>query len=148
MTAFSDSIIHNIVMTQNVILSVTQKSIKMKSKCFNALLLVFAFSVIATVSCTAQTSKEQPQTAAQTQQTIKLKVSGITCTGDCKDIQKVVSKMNGVTSCKQVGKPTATSVFEVIFNPAVITEKEIRKAVEDTPGCDNPDEKPYKVKQG
>ena len=56
--------------------------------------------------------------------------------------------MNGVTSCKQVGKPTATSVFEVIFNPAIVTEKEIRKAVEDTPGCDNPDEKPYKVKQG
>lgn len=120
----------------------------MKSKYFNALLLVFAFSIVCTVSCTAQTSKEQPQTAAQNLQTIKLKVSGITCTGDCKDIQKVVGKMNGVTSCKQVGKPTATSVFEVIFNPADVTEKEIRKVVEDTPGCDNPDEKPYKVKQG
>lgn len=125
-----------------------QKSIKMKSIYFNTLLLVFAFSIICSVSCTAQTSKEQSQTTAQTLQTIKLKVSGITCSGDCKDIQKVVSKMNGVISCKQIGKPTATSVFEVIFNPTVVTEKEIRKAVEDTPGCDNPDEKPYKVKQG
>lgn len=120
----------------------------MKSKYFNALLLVFVLSITVTVTCSAQTSKEQPQATAQTLQTIKLKVSGITCSGDCKDIQKVVSKMNGVTSCKQIGKPTATSVFEVIFNPAVITEKEIRKAVENTPGCDNPDEKPYKVKQG
>ena len=120
----------------------------MKSKYFSTLLLVFALSIIGTVSCTAQTSKEQPQATAQNLQTIKLKVSGITCSGDCKDIQKVVSKMNGVTSCKQVCKPTATSVFEVIFNPAIVTEKEIRKAVEDTPGCDNPDEKPYKVKQG
>lgn len=120
----------------------------MKSKYFNTLLLVFAFTSLLTFSCTAQTPKEQPQTAAQTLQTIKLKVGGITCTGDCKDIQKVVSKINGVTSCKQMGKPSATSVFEITFNPAVVTEKEIRRVVEDTPGCDNPDEKPYKVKQG
>lgn len=122
----------------------------MKSKFLYTLSLVLAITFTASLSACAQNPKEQNKTVAQTQklQTIKLKVGGITCSGDCKDIQKVVSKMNGVTSCKQIGKPSATSVFEVSFNPAVITEKEIRSKVEDTPGCDNPNEKPYKVKQG
>ena len=137
-------------MTQNVILSFIQKSITMKSKFIYTLTLISALTFALSLPACAQTSKEQPTTAAQKEklQTIKLKVGGITCTGDCKDIQKVVSKMNGVSSCKQVGKPLATSVFEVTFNPALVSEKEIRAKVEDTPGCDNPDEKPYRVKQG
>ena len=120
----------------------------MNSKYFKAFLI--ATTIFFAASASAQTTKTDATIAAQTQklQTIKLKVGGITCSGDCKDIQKVVSKMNGVTSCKQIGKPAATSVFEVSFDPGVITEKEIRSKVEDTPGCDNPNEKPYKVKQG
>lgn len=122
----------------------------MKSKFLYTLTLALAFTFAASLSACAQNTKDQPTTAGQAQklQTVKLKVGGITCSGDCKDIQKVVSKMNGVTSCKQIGKPSATSVFEVTFDPAVVSEKEIRSKVEDTPGCDNPDEKPYKVKQG
>ena len=118
----------------------------MNLKYFSALLIALSIFFVSSVS--AQTTKENSQAVASTQklQTIKLKVSGITCTGDCKDILKAINKMNGITSCKQIGKSSATSVFEVTFNPALVTEKEIRSKVEDTPGCDNPDEKPYKVK--
>ena len=94
----------------------------------------------------AQADKAPTQQAPQTKQTIKVKVSGITCAGDSKDIQNSVEKVNGIIECKPVGKASATSVFEITFNPAVITEKEIRKAVEATPGCENPDDRPYKVK--
>ena len=122
----------------------------MKSSFIYTAAFVLVFTFAASFSVKAQNTKDQPTTAAQSQklQTIKLKVSGITCAGDCKDIQKVVANLNGVASCKQVGKPTATSVFEVTFNPAVVTEKEIRSKVEDTPGCENPTDRPYKVKQG
>lgn len=120
----------------------------MRSKYFNTLLLALLCAFLGALPCAAQTVKEPPPAASQTLQTIKLKVSGITCGNDCKDIQKVVSKMNGVSSCKQMGKPSATSVFEVVFNPAIVTEKEIRKVVEDTPGCESPEQRPYKVKQG
>ena len=121
----------------------------MKTRFFSILTLVFAFTCIFALSGAAQTSTEQSQPAQNgTVQKIKLKVSGITCSGDCKDIEKAVSKMNGVSAVKMVSKPSATSVFEVSFNPAVITEKEIRKAVEATPGCENPNDRPYKVKQG
>lgn len=120
----------------------------MRSKYLNKLLLVFVCAFFSALCSVAQTSKEEPAAPAQTLQTIKLKVSGITCGNDCKDIQKVVSKMNGVSSCKQKGKPSATSVFEVVFNPAVVSEKEIRKVVEDTPGCESPEQRPYKVRPG
>ena len=122
----------------------------MKSSFIYTIALALVFTFVASSSANAQNIKDQPTAAAQSQkfQTIKLKVSGITCSGDCKDIQKVVAKLNGVTSCKQIGKPTATSVFEVTFDPAMVTEKEIRSKVEDTPGCENPTDRPYKVKQG
>jgi len=111
--------------------------------------LIVACTLLA-VSVQAQTNKEKPVTnnQAPTLTTIKYKVSGITCANDCKDIQKTVSKLTGVTNCKQVGKASATTVFEITFDTAIITEKEIRAKVEDVPGCDDPTEKPYKVKLG
>lgn len=120
----------------------------MKSKFLYTLTLALAFTFAASLTACAQNPKEQNKTVAQTQkiQTIKLKVGGVTCSGDCKDIQKVVGKMNGVTSCKQIGKPASTSVFEVSFDPSVVTEKDIRKMVEDTPSCDDPNVRSYKVK--
>jgi copper chaperone CopZ len=121
---------------------------KMKSKFFITLSFALAFTLTASVSAFAQTTKDQTESTSQKLQTIKLKVSGVTCSGDCKDIQKEVGKLNGVTSITQIGKPSATSVFEVIFNPTVVSEKELRKAVEDTPGCKDPNDRPYKVKQG
>jgi copper chaperone CopZ len=121
----------------------------MKTRFFCTLTLIFVLTCISAVSAFAQTSTEQSQPAQNSAvQKIKLKVSGITCSGDCKDIEKAVGKINGVSTVKMLSKPSATSVFEVSFNPAVVTEKEIRKAVEATPGCENPNDRPYKVKQG
>ncbi len=111
---------------------------------------LFALMIILSLPVFSQKKAEQSIASgqAQTFQTIKLKVSGITCAGDCKDIAKAVSKLNGVSSCKQIGNPSATSKFEVTFDPAVITKKDIQKKVEETPGCENPNDKPYKVKEG
>jgi copper chaperone CopZ len=108
-------------------------------------LLTITFSLYLP-GVSASGNPEQAQNPASSKQTIKVKVSGITCSGDSKDIQKSVGKINGIYECKLVGKASATSVFEITFNPSVVTEKEIRKAVEDTPGCENPDDRPYKVK--
>lgn len=122
----------------------------MNARFFYTLTVTLALTLAASTSSFAQTAKDQPTPAAQTQklQTIKIKVSGITCSGDCKDIEKAVGKANGVTSSKLVSKPSATSAFEITFDPTVVSEKEIRKIVEATPGCENPNDRPYKVKQG
>lgn len=122
----------------------------MKSNYFNALLFVCVLTIVGTLQSKAQNSNDQTNAVAVTQhlQTIKIKVGGITCSGDSKDIQEEVMKLDGITACKPKGKPAATSVFEVTFDPAKVSEKEIRNQVENTPGCTNPNDRPYKVKQG
>ncbi len=133
-----------------MLLVIFKKRFKMKPRYFNALVLVCALTFYVAFSANAQNSNEQTNTVVQSQalQTIKLKVTGITCSGDSKDIQNEVSKLNGVSACKPKGKPAATSVFEVTFDPAKVSEKEIRTQVEGTPGCTDPNDRPYKVKKG
>ncbi|MFT3909655.1 MAG: hypothetical protein QM737_09535 [Ferruginibacter sp.] len=116
----------------------------MNTKLFSLVIaLLFCF-----ISVSAQTSNQETVavTGKQQTQTIKIKVAGINCSADCKDIQSTVAKMNGVTACSMKGKPGATTAFEVTFNPSLVSEKDIRTAVEGTPGCSNPDSRPYKVK--
>ena len=96
-------------------------------------------------SATITTAQNTPQASPSTK-TIKIKVKGITCANDLKTIASNVEKLNGVTSCKSI-KMGATSSFEVIYNPTQLAEKEIFTAIENTGGCENPADRPYKVKQ-
>ena len=78
--------------------------------------------------------------------TITVKVKGINCSMDLKMIAANVEKIEGVTSCKP-GKAGTTTAFVVQYNPLLVKEKEIFGAIEKTGSCENPDERPYKVKQ-
>jgi copper chaperone CopZ len=74
-----------------------------------------------------------------------VKVKGITCSMDLKMITSNVEKIEGISSCI-VQKQGATTTFEVKYNSILVTEKEIFTAIENTGSCENPSEKPYKVK--
>jgi copper chaperone CopZ len=103
-----------------------------------AILFLLAFPII---------SEAQNNSQADTiSKTITVKVKGVTCSSDLKTIATNVEKLSGVTSCKST-KMGATSSFEVIYNPAQIAEKEIYSAIESTGGCENPADRPYKVKK-
>ena len=117
-------------------------------KHYKYIVALFILISVASTRTFAQNSPETAQPASQNLQTIKIKVTGITCKGDCKDIQESIGQLKGITATKQIGKPAATSIFEITFNPALVTEKQIQKSVEDTPGCDDPENRPYKVKKG
>lgn len=65
---------------------------------------------------------------------------------DVKTISGNVEKLQGVSSCK-AGKTGPTSSFEIKYNPASVTESDIHFAIENTGGCEDPNEKPYKVKK-
>lgn len=77
--------------------------------------------------------------------TITVKVKGVGCATDIQMIQAQVKKLNGVNACETV-KTGATTSFEVIFNPDLVGKEGIVQAIEDTPGCENPEARPYKVK--
>lgn len=108
--------------------------------------LVFAFAILlsANNSAFAQTTTANQNTDGIKTATIKVK--GITCSMDVKMISANVEKINGVNSCK-AGKQGPMTSFEVKYNPALVTEKDIYAAIEKTGSCENPDDRPYKIKQ-
>ncbi len=105
--------------------------------------LFFALFLVMCNACQAQSS-ETPKT--DTLKSMIFKVKGITCSNDVKTITGNIEKLGGIQRCK-ADKPGATTSFELFYNPARVSEKDIIAAIENTGGCENPNEKPYKVKQ-
>jgi copper chaperone CopZ len=113
-------------------------------KYINSIVWAFAVVIAATNFTFSQTT-----TTNQTSDSLKtatIKVKGITCSTDLKMISANVEKVSGVSSFK-TGKQGTTTTFIIIYNPALVTEKEIFTAIENTGSCENPNERPYKVKQ-
>jgi len=77
--------------------------------------------------------------------TSTIKVKGVGCATDLQMICTNVEKLNGVSSFKST-KQGAVTTFEAKYDPALITEKEIHAAIENTGDCTNPEARPYKVK--
>lgn len=111
----------------------------------------FIKSFLLVITCLIMTSNIAFSQSSETAQqhdtfiTSTIAVKGITCSKDLGMISDNVKKLPGVSSC-EVAKKGATSKFEVKFDPALVTEKEIYAAIEGTGSCENPNERPYKVK--
>jgi copper chaperone CopZ len=104
--------------------------------------LIIAIFLIATP--TIKTLSQTVTLARDT--TITLKVKGLTCSNDLKTIATNVKEIKGVTACKP-GKLGPTSSYKITFNPAVVNRNDLVAVIENTPGCGDGDEKPYKVKK-
>jgi copper chaperone CopZ len=114
-----------------------------KMKFINAFIFAFILLTATTNNALSQTTTGQTTDSLKT---ATVRVKGITCSMDLKMISANVGKVNGVSSCK-AGKQGTTTTFEVKYDPALATEKEIFAAIENTGSCENPEERPYKVKQ-
>lgn len=106
---------------------------------------------LAIIVLTTTTNFAYSQTTATNQttgnlETATVKVKGITCSMDLKMISAHAEQVKGVSRCK-VGKQGTTTTFEVKHNPTTVTEKEIFAAIGNTGSCENPGERPYKIKQ-
>ena len=112
----------------------------------------FAALCFAIVACSSLATAQDGNTASTTEDNIKdttitVKVSGVTCGGDLPVICKYVQAEKGILEIKSVGKPAAVSTFEVKYDPAVITFEQVVAKLEDSPSCDAPKTKPFKVKK-
>lgn len=92
----------------------------------------------------ANTSFAQTQTSV-TDTTITIKVKGVTCKNDLVTLSDNIKELKGVAECKS-GKVGPVSEFQITFNKALVGTKELFKAIESTPGCSDPKDRPYKVK--
>jgi copper chaperone CopZ len=107
------------------------------------ILVVIALTATANIVFSQTTN---PIQKADSIEIITVKVKGVTCSMDLKMIAANVEKLEGVNSCK-TGKKGTTTTFKVNMNTSLVTEKEIHSAIENTGSCENPDERPYKIKQ-
>ena len=113
-------------------------------KFLTSFLVAFALVTLsANLAFSQSTDATQQEVSTQTS---TFTVKGITCTKDLGMISDNVKKREGVVQCEVV-KKGATSRFKVVFNPALVTEKEIHAAIENTGSCEDPNERPYKVKR-
>ena len=107
---------------------------------------VLAFIVLTATANIAFSQSTNTNQQTDSLKTATIKVKGITCSMDLKMVSANVEALKGVSSCKS-GKQGTTTTFDVKYNPALVTEKEIFAAIEGTGSCENPDERPYKIKQ-
>lgn len=105
-------------------------------------LIMLGIVILCSINSTFAQTNISP---ADSNQIVTIKVKGVTCSGDLKTIAMNVEKLTGVTQCK-TGKMGATSTFEVKYNPSKVSLKAIYTAIENTQGCENPNDRPYKVK--
>lgn len=76
---------------------------------------------------------------------VVLQVKGVGCNEDVKSIAANIAKLEGVVKCTPL-KRGSTTKFEVDYDPELTSLSRIYAAIEDTPGCKNPNKRPYKVK--
>ena len=107
-----------------------------------------SFGLLFTISTAAQaqtTATAVANTQASTVKSLTVKVTGVGCNTDVGMISTQVAKLEGVNSC-EAAKRGAVTRFVVQYDPAVVCEEDIHQAVEATPGCKNPNDRPYRVK--
>ncbi|MDW5288257.1 hypothetical protein [Formosa sp. PL04] len=114
-------------------------------KLSHILTLAITFTLASTTATFAQSAVEKTEITTSTK-TISTKVKGITCSSDLKTISANVKKLNGVSACT-AGKTGPTTQFEIAFNPSLVSQEDIFMAIQNTGGCENPNDRPYKVKQ-
>lgn len=110
--------------------------------------IILIFSILICLSNTAfsQSSENETIQEKDSLKTTIVKVKGITCAMDLKTISGNVEKMPGVSSF-DTKRQGATSVFELTYLPTAVSENEVFETIENTPGCEDPNDRPYKVKQ-
>lgn len=105
--------------------------------------IIVAILIFTAISNKSFAQNEYP--VSDTATTITIKVKGVTCKNDLVTLSDNVKELKGVAGCKS-GKMGPVSEFQITFNPALVGTKEIYKAIENTAGCSDPKDRPYKVK--
>lgn len=113
-------------------------------KIFKSIIIVFLAIAATSNFVIAQTSNALPK--VEEVKTLLVKVKGVGCAADIKSISGNVEKIGGVSRCKTI-KKGATTTFEVTLVESVAKAEDIYAAIEATPGCEDPDTRPYKVKK-
>jgi copper chaperone CopZ len=95
----------------------------------------------------AEPSKGQTTGGTDSLKTITLKVKNLHCNNDMPTIKKRLLNQDGIDEVVFTDISGETSVFTISYHTSVTSQQQIEKAIESTPGCDNKNETPYRVKR-
>lgn len=112
----------------------------MIKRLFSGVAMAIAFTMLS-VSAKAQTA------AADTAKKITIKVTNLHCGNDMPTIKKRLLNTDGIDEVTFTDIAGETSVFTITYHTSVTSQQQIERLVESTPGCDNKDETPYRVKR-
>lgn len=105
---------------------------------------LFSFLFVIASLCISNSLSAQSDTAAA--KTV-VSVVNLTCDGDMPTIKKQLLNQDGVESVAFTKRAGGASDFTILYNGQVISIEQIRKTIEDTPGCDDKSSRPYRVKK-
>ncbi len=87
---------------------------------------------------------------AQTGEAVKkaiIKVGNIHCDNDMPTIKKYLLNKDGIYDVTYTDRVHSASMFTITFQSDVVNQMQIEEAIEATPGCDDPDDRPYRVRK-
>lgn len=102
--------------------------------------------VIAAISIAFPVAAQTPATI-DTVKKVVLKVSNLHCNNDMPTIKKQLLNQDGIDEVVFTDISGTVSTFTVTYHSSVTNQELIEKTIESTPGCDDKNEKPYKVKK-
>lgn len=115
--------------------TLTTKFIKLR-KIFFLLAAILTISFASTAQTTADSLKR-----------ITIKVSNLHCINDMPTIKKQLLNQDGIEEVTFTDINASISVFTINYHTSAISQEQIEKAIESTPGCDDKSEMPYRVKR-
>jgi copper chaperone CopZ len=87
---------------------------------------------------------------AQTVDSLKvatIKVKNLHCNNDMPTIKKRLHNQEGIEEVRFTPIEAHVSTFTISYHSSATNQANIEKAIEATPGCDDPLARPYKVKK-
>jgi copper chaperone CopZ len=79
--------------------------------------------------------------------TVVIKVKNLHCNNDMPTIKKRLLNAEGIDEVQFTDRKNEVSVFTVTYHSAATSKEQIEQVIEATPGCDNKNEMPYRVKK-
>ncbi len=109
---------------------------------------ILAFFLAAATAMLLSASTASAQGPADSVKTAVIRVGNLHCNGDMPAIKKRLLNQDGIDEVTFTERNGEASTFTVIYHTAATSEMAIEKAIETTPGCDDPAETPYRVQRG
>lgn len=103
--------------------------------------------IVYTIILSIRAGSSQAQNAADSLLKITVKVGNLHCSNDMPTIKKRLLNQDGIEEVSFTEISGESSVFTISYHSSATGPVQIEKAIESTPGCDDPADTPYQVKK-